>query len=116
MVPSCPTEQRKPVEMATEGAVPDGFCGPDDLVHYFERYAKQFRLPVQAGIAVTSVEQAQEQGRFLVRTTSRGQAQWPVLSHSVVIASGFRNVPSIRAISSRVPGTSGRCTRPPTKA
>ena len=39
-----------------QGNDPDGFLPRDEIVTYFEKYIERFRLPIQYGVRVTSVE------------------------------------------------------------
>lgn len=86
-----------------DGLEPDGFCGPDELVHYFDRYTENFKLPVRTGFTVVSVEQSKDKGHFIVKTKTNGQREESVTSRSVVIASGSLNKPKIPATRSQIP-------------
>jgi putative flavoprotein involved in K+ transport len=87
-----------------DGPEPGGFLRRDELVRYFQRYAGQFGLPVRTGVSVISVEQTDDTQRFIVKTRTNGQEQEPVLSRSVVIASGIQRTPGFPPIRSRIPG------------
>jgi putative flavoprotein involved in K+ transport len=86
-----------------DGPEPDGFWTRDDLLHYFQRYVKHFQLPVRTGVTVVSVEQAEDQQRFIVKTRTDRQIEESVLSRSVVIASGIQQTPKYPPICSRLP-------------
>ncbi len=90
--------------LPTADPVSDGFWPRDQLVTYFDRYVKHFQLPVRTGVTVLSVEKADREDGFLVRTRSGGQAEKTVVSRSVVIACGSQNVPKFPHTSSRMPG------------
>jgi putative flavoprotein involved in K+ transport len=83
--------------------VPDGFWPRDQLVAYFESYVKHFLLPVRTGVTVLSVELADREEGFLVRTRPGELAEETVVSRSIVIACGSQNVPKIPQTSSRLP-------------
>jgi putative flavoprotein involved in K+ transport len=87
-----------------EGPEPDGFWSRDELVGYFQRYVEHFALPVKTGVTVVSVEQCERHGPFIVRTTTDGHEDEPVLSRSVVVAAGSQRKPRFPAIRSRLPG------------
>lgn len=82
------------------GGDPDGFVGPGDLVHFFERYVQEFQLPVSTGVTVTSVDATD--GGFTVSTDDPGRAT--LSTRSLVIASGPQQRARIPAIASRVSG------------
>ena len=86
-----------------DGPEPDGFWGRDELVDYFRRYVEYFRLPVRTGIAVVSVERAGDGEHFIVKTRTADQSGEPVLSRSIVIASGIQQTPNCPPIRSRLP-------------
>jgi putative flavoprotein involved in K+ transport len=86
-----------------DGPEPDGFWRRDDLVRYFQRYVERFQLPVRTGAAVVSVEQAEDDGCFVVKTRTAGQADESLLSRSIVIASGIQHTPKYPPIRSRMP-------------
>jgi putative flavoprotein involved in K+ transport len=65
-----------------DGPEPDGFWTRDDLLHYFQRYVKHFQLPVRTGVTVVSVEQAEDQQRFILKTRTDRQIEESVLSRS----------------------------------
>lgn len=89
--------------LAYDGPQPAGFASRDDLVAYFDRYAERFQLPVRTGIAVTSVEQAADDGRFIVKAHADGRAEETLLSRSVVIAAGIQHTPRFPAARARIP-------------
>jgi putative flavoprotein involved in K+ transport len=86
-----------------EGPEPDGFWSRDEYVAYLQSYAGHWHLPVRTGTTVVSVEQAQGQEGFLVRTRADGQAEESVTSRSIVIASGMQQTPKVPAVHSRMP-------------
>src|SRR6266545_2664431 len=51
-----------------DGPEADGFSRTDALVNYFQGYVDRFQLPVQTGVTVVSVERAEEQEGFIVKT------------------------------------------------
>ena len=83
-----------------DGTEPDGFWRHSELVACFGRYVERWRLPVRLGVTVISVERADGTGRFVVRTNGRE----PVLTRSVVVASGIQHTPKFPTARSRVPG------------
>jgi putative flavoprotein involved in K+ transport len=85
------------------GSEPDGFCRPDELVHYFQRYVEHFSLPVRTGVTVLSVEQSEDKEHFIVKTKTIGQGEESVTSRSVVIASGVLQTPKFPATRSQLP-------------
>ena len=86
-----------------DGPEPDGFWRRDELVRYFQCYVERFQLPVRTGAAVVSVEQAEDDGCFVVKTRTAGQAEESTLSRSIVIASGIQHTPKYPSIRSRMP-------------
>ncbi|MGZ8607319.1 MAG: NAD(P)-binding domain-containing protein [Actinomycetota bacterium] len=69
-----------------DGDDPDGYLLRDELVAYFERYARSFDAPVQEGVDVRSVEPAGD--GFAVRT-SGGELR----AEAVVVATGSYHRP-----------------------
>ena len=86
-----------------DGLEPDGFWGSTELVTYFQRYVDHFQLPVQTGIEVLSVEQADDRVRFLVKTKDAAGTKQAWLTRSVVIAAGSQQRPRVPALLSRIP-------------
>jgi len=86
-----------------DGPEPDGFWSRDEYVAYLRSYVDHWRLPVRTGATVVSVEQAQGEGRFTVRTTTGGQAEEPVSSRSIVIASGSQRTQKLPPTRDRLP-------------
>ena len=86
-----------------DGAEPDAFGAPDALVDYFQRYTERFQLPVRTGTTVVSVQHTADGQSFAVDTTVDGKLQEPLLSRSVVIASGVLQTPKVPGISARIP-------------
>jgi putative flavoprotein involved in K+ transport len=85
-----------------DGPEPDGFGRRDELVDYFQRYVEHFQLPVRTGLSVVSVERAEDEERFIVKTRSAGQAEESVLSRSIVIAAGIQHTPKFPPTRSRI--------------
>jgi putative flavoprotein involved in K+ transport len=85
------------------GLEPDGFCRPDELVQYFQRYAEHFQLPVRTGVTVISIEQSEDKEYFIVKTKIDGQSEESVTSRSVVIAAGIQQTPKFPVFRSRLP-------------
>jgi putative flavoprotein involved in K+ transport len=69
-----------------DGDDPDGYLLRDELVAYFERYARSFDAPVREGVDVRSVEPAGD--GFAVRT-SDGELR----AEAVVVATGSYHRP-----------------------
>ncbi|HEX8034698.1 MAG TPA: NAD(P)-binding domain-containing protein [Ktedonobacterales bacterium] len=81
-----------------QGGEPDGFLLHEEIVAYFARYAEQFRLPIQYGTRVVSVEHADDGTSFHIQTkTTQYEAA------NVVIATGVYQHPKIPAWSARLP-------------
>jgi putative flavoprotein involved in K+ transport len=85
------------------GPETDGFWRRDELVHYFQGYVEHFQLPVRTGVTVVSIERAEDEQRFIVKTRIDGQAEESVTSRSIVIASGSLQTPKFPATRSRLP-------------
>jgi putative flavoprotein involved in K+ transport len=87
-----------------DGAEAGGFSTAEELARQYEEYAERFHLPVQTGVRVSSVRQADDGQYFVVEsTTANGPAREPVLSRSIVIASGVQRTPRIPALRSQIP-------------
>ena len=86
------------------GPEADGFWRTDKLVNYFQQYVHHFQLPVRTGVTVVSVERAQDQEGFLVKTRTGDQPEESVSSRSVVVASGIQRVPRIPVLHAKLPG------------
>ncbi len=86
-----------------DGVGPDGFWRHEELVAYFQGYVERSRLPVRTGVTVVSIERADAMGQFLVRTNAGDRALEPVLTRSVVIASGIQQTPKFPPARSRIP-------------
>src|ERR1041384_5174769 len=89
--------------MSYEGTGPDGFWRTSDLVDYFQRYVNHFQLPVRRGLTVLSVERANDQDGFLIKTRGEDQAEETVTSRSVVVAAGIQRVPKYPVLRSKLP-------------
>lgn len=85
------------------GKEPDGFWRKDELVAYYQEYVEHFHLPVQTGVNVLSVEQAQENSHFIVRARVDSGSDETVLCRSVIVASGMQLVPKIPAFQAKIP-------------
>ena len=88
-----------------DGPEPDGFSTHKELVEYFQRYARRFELPVRTGATVASVRQGEDPRQFIVETAVDGRAQEPLLSRSVIVASGLLQVAKIPPLASRLPSS-----------
>lgn len=86
-----------------DGPEADGFWRADKLVDYFQRYVDRFQLPVRTGVTVFSVERAEDQAGFVVKTRTDEQAEESIASRSVVVASGIQRIPKFPAIRSKLP-------------
>jgi putative flavoprotein involved in K+ transport len=91
--------------LPNDGSEPDGFGRHHELVTYFQRYVERFQLPIRTGVAVISVEQSGDEGHFIVKTRTDGQAEESILSRSIVIASGIQQTPKFPPARSRIPNT-----------
>jgi len=89
--------------LSYDGSEPDGFWRTDKLVDYFQQYVHHFQLPVRMGVTVLSVERAKDQDDFIIKTTSRDQADETVASRSVVVAAGIQRIPKFPAIRAKLP-------------
>lgn len=92
-----------------DGPDADGFARTASLVNYFQGYVDRFQLPVRTGVTVVSVERAEDQESFIVKTRTDDGHEESVASRSVVIASGIQRVPKIPAISAKLPGDITQC-------
>ena len=81
-----------------DGQEPDGFWQPNELVGYFQGYVDHFQLPVRTGVNVVSVERAEDEEHFIVKTRVDRQVEESVVSRSIVIASGILQSPKFPAI------------------
>jgi len=86
-----------------DGSEPDGFIQSDELVQYFQRYVRQFQLPVSTGVTVVSVDRTTDKKNFIVKTRTDKRTEEAVLTRSVVIASGIQNTPKFPSVRSRLP-------------
>jgi putative flavoprotein involved in K+ transport len=87
-----------------QGTEPDGFWRQDELVAYFQAYVEHFDLPVQTGVRVISVEQADDNSHFIVKTRVSGAPGETVLCRSVIVASGMQSVSRIPPLRDKIPG------------
>ena len=78
-----------------EGDDPDGFMSVPDLITLFDRYAALSRVPVISETSVVRVEHVEPRFRVI---TDRGT--W--LADSVVIATGYCDLPAVPAASRRL--------------
>ena len=81
-----------------DGDDPDGFMSVPDLIALFDRYAARSRTPIVSETTVVSVEQTEDRFRVI---TDRGM--W--LADSVVIATGYCDLPSVPAASRGLPAS-----------
>jgi putative flavoprotein involved in K+ transport len=81
-----------------EGPDPDGYMSMPEVTEFIERFAKVSRVPVRAGVNVTSVRRADD-GYHL--TTSGGE----FACRAVVIASGACNRPAVPPLTDAVPAS-----------
>jgi putative flavoprotein involved in K+ transport len=72
-------------------------------VNYFQGYVDRFQLPVRTGVTVVSVERADDQQSFLVKTRTEDGQEESVASRSVVIAAGIQRIPRIPAMHAKLP-------------
>ena len=86
-----------------DGPEPDGFWSRDEYVAYLRHYVDHWRLPVRTRVTVVSVEQANGDECFIVRTTTDGQAEEPVSARSIVIACGMQRTLKFPPTRSRIP-------------
>ena len=77
------------------GTDPDGFVSREEIVDYFETYARRFRLPVRYRTRVSSVERDPANGTFIV-TIDGGER---IQARSVVIATGLYQTPKLPAVA-----------------
>jgi putative flavoprotein involved in K+ transport len=80
-----------------DGADPDGFMGRDDVVRFFERYARSFGAPVHEGVTVSSVDLL-DAGPYAVQTD---HGTWR--AENVVIATGMYQDPKLPGWSRNLP-------------
>jgi len=86
-----------------DGPEPDGFSPADELVRRLQRYAEDYQLPVKTGVTVVSVRRTEDGENFIVETTANGRPQEPVISRSLVVASGVQQKPRLPEPASRLP-------------
>jgi putative flavoprotein involved in K+ transport len=79
-----------------QGDNPDGFMPRDRVVAYFEDYIESFRLPIQYGVRVSSVEP--NGAGYLVHTDEA-----TIETANVVIATGLFQQPRIPPFSANLP-------------
>lgn len=70
---------------------PDGFAAKDDIVNYFETYARKIGAPIYTGVEVTGCRRNEGHVGFVV-TTSRGSQ---IEAEYVVVATGGFQIPVI---------------------
>jgi putative flavoprotein involved in K+ transport len=80
-----------------DGEDPDGFDQRDEIVAFLERYAAEFDVPVQEGVAVRSLR-AQGTGGFVLETSDG-----PLEARTVVLATGAYQRPLRPRGSSELP-------------
>lgn len=76
---------------------PDGFPDKDEVVEYFEAFAKQINAPIRCGVEVLSAEKNAEANSFIVET-NKGR----INAKNIVAATGPFQVPVIPPV---VPNT-----------
>jgi len=81
-----------------EGSDPDGFMSIPDLIALFDRYAARSRAPVIPNTSVVAVEPVERRFRVV---TDRGT--W--LADSVVIATGYSDLPAVPAAGDKLPAS-----------
>jgi len=81
-----------------EGSDPDGFMSVPDLIALFDRYAARSRAPVIPNTSVVAVEPVERRFRVV---TDRGT--W--LADSVVIATGYSDLPAVPAAGDKLPAS-----------
>lgn len=86
-----------------DGTEPDGFSRRDELVSYFQQYVEHFQLPVRTGVTVASIDRADDEEHFVVKTSTDGQTIETVTTRSVVITSGILQTPKFPPTRSRIP-------------
>jgi len=86
------------------GSEPDGFWRQNELVTYFQDYVEHFRLPVRTGVKVVSLDRAESNNHFVIKTEVDGQHTETVLCRAVVFAAGIQLVPKIPAFQNKIPG------------
>jgi putative flavoprotein involved in K+ transport len=79
-----------------DGPDPDGFMAKDDVVAFFDGYARSFAAPVQTGVSVKAV--GADRGRWHI-DTSAGTFDAP----AVVVATGHYSTPRVPRIAGVVP-------------
>lgn len=81
---------------AYDGDDPDGYLPRDEIVTFFERYARSFDAPVREGVDVTAL---QPRGAGFLLRTPDGE----IASHSVVVATGAYQRPFRPAAAATMP-------------
>jgi putative flavoprotein involved in K+ transport len=79
------------------GSDPDGFDSRDEYISYLEKYAAHFGAPIQDDTEVESLERAETNGGYLLRT-SKGDVE----TSNVIIATGPFHDPHIPSSSGRI--------------
>jgi putative flavoprotein involved in K+ transport len=77
---------------------PNAFAPGHEVVRFLDGYADFIKAPVRCGVEVTSLERADDSGRYVVTTNSGA-----IEAASVVIATGPYQLPVIPAMSADVP-------------
>src|SRR6516164_10380127 len=81
------------------GANSDGFASREEIVGYFEAYARRVRLPIRYCARVSSVERDPRSGMFVV-TIEGGER---IQTRNVVIATGLYQTPKVPAFAADLP-------------
>lgn len=79
-----------------QGPDPDGYMNMDEVVRYFEEYARSFSAPVEEGCTVLSVE---PEGAGYRVHTDRGT--WHAAN--VVVATGYCQLPNVPSMAGDLP-------------
>ena len=80
-------------------ADPDGFMSREEIVEYFESYARRFRLPIRYRTRVSRVERDPQDGTYVVAVEDGGR----IRARNVVMATGLYQKPKIPAFSADFP-------------
>jgi len=84
------------------GDDPEGFWTQAELIEYFQKYVDTFKLPIRTGVTVLSLDRANGQGDFTVRTRA-GEKEEELECESVIIACGNQRVSKIPSIHFKLP-------------
>ena len=73
------------------GADPEGFMGREQIVDFFDGYARSFSAPVRTGVTVLRAEQAENRWRLATSVGTFSAA-------NIVVATGHYEVPRVPAV------------------